>query len=258
MPAAPPGGTRWHSPVAETSEPTSVLAFLARAARTIPPGTPVFAGFNWPILAVRVARRLGTGVSECYEAGAVVGPAPATLPSSSTDYASYADEVSWRGSTLDLLALVPRLAAVILDASTVDLRGCVNSFGEGTTFRSAGGGGSADVAARARTLLLLHGGGDVTRIVARVTAVTAAPHPEASVRLITRWGSVRLGADPEVLDVVDGPAGQTFLDHLSGLGAATAGAAPVAAVHVEEERAASAVLTEAAGRGYRAAASLRQ
>lgn len=245
-------------PVAETSDPTEVPAFLARCARTIPTGAPVFAGFNWPILAVRVARRLGTGVSECYEAGAIVGATPVTLPSSSTDYTSYHDEMSWRGSTPDLLALVPRLAAVLLDASTVDLRGCVNSFGEGAAFRSAGGGGSADVAARARTLVLLHAGRDVRRIVARVSAVTAAPHPDASIRLVTRWGSLRLGPHPEVLEVVDGAPGHVFLEHLHGLGAITERAVPAAACSAEEERAVAAVVFEAGPRGYRAAARANQ
>ncbi|WP_019873362.1 hypothetical protein [Sporichthya polymorpha] len=238
--------------MAEADDQTSTAAFLVRAARVIPAGAPVFAGFNWPILAVRVARRLGAGVSECYEAGAIVTPMPATLPSSSTDYASYAGEVSWRGSTLDLLALVPRLAAVLLDASTVDVHGRVNSFGEGSAFRSAGGGGSADVAARARNLLLLHGGGDVRRIVAAVSAVTAVPRSDARVVLLTRWGSVRVGAAPEVLDAVDGEPGRAFLEHLGALGAATMRARPVAATTDEEEQAAAAVLAEAATRGYRA------
>lgn len=224
-------------------------SFLARAARCVPDGA-VFAGFNWPILTVRTARRLGRHVSEFYEAGAAIERMPALVPSSSTDYDTYAGQMAWRGSTLELLGMVPRLDAVFLDASTVDLRGCVNSFGEGASFRSAGGGGSADVAARARRLVLLHGGSRPARIVAEVSAVTAAPHREAEVLLVTRWGNVRLGETPALLELVDGA--DDFAAHLEFLGADVSHAVPAAAPTAAELDAARAVLTEAGPRGYRA------
>lgn len=229
--------------------PTSTEAFLARAARCVPDGAAVFAGFNWPILTVRVARRQGRRVRELYEAGAEIEQTPELLPSSSTDSDSYADRMSWRGTSLELLGMVPRLHAALLDASTVDLRGCVNSFGEGAAFRSAGGGGSADVAARARRLVLLHGGSKPERIVREVSAVTVAPHPDAEVLLVTRRGNVRLGGKPALLEVV--PGAEDFVDHLRELGADTSGMCLATPPTVEEIRAAGTVLAEAGPRGYR-------
>src|SRR5689334_16224378 len=89
---------------------TDTEQFLARAARCVPDGA-VFAGFNWPILTVRVARRLGRRVSEFYEAGAEIELMPEVVPSSSTDYDSYAGRMAWRGTTPELLGMVPRLDA---------------------------------------------------------------------------------------------------------------------------------------------------
>ncbi|GAA0608221.1 hypothetical protein GCM10009547_07710 [Sporichthya brevicatena] len=231
------------------SPATDTAAFLARAARWVPDGASVFAGFNWPILTVRTARRQGRRVVEFYEAGAAITLTPQQMPSSSTDYDSYADRMSWRGSTFDLLGMVPRLHAVLLDAATVDLRGCVNSFGEGTTFRSAGGGGSADVAVRARRLVLLHGGTRPERIVSRVSAVTAAPHPDAEVLLVTRWGTARLGEEPTLLELAAG-AGE-FAQHLHRLGVDTSGAVRSPMPSADELGAADSVLAEAGPRGYR-------
>jgi glutaconate CoA-transferase subunit B len=224
-------------------------AFLARASRCVPDGAAVFAGFNWPILTVRVARRQGRRVHEFYEAGAEVEQMPDLVPSSSTDYDTYSGRMAWRGTSLELLGMVPRLDVVLLDASAVDLRGCVNSFGEGTSFRSAGGGGSADVAARARRLVLLHGGTRPARIVREVSAVTAAPHPEAEVLLVTRWGNLRLGEKPALLEVVSGA--EEFVDHLRDLGADISEMSLATPPTVEEIRAAGTVLAEAGPRGYR-------
>jgi glutaconate CoA-transferase subunit B len=224
-------------------------AFLARASRCVPEDGAVFAGFNWPILTVRVARRQGRRVHEFYEAGAEVEQIPDLIPSSSTDYDTYAGRMAWRGTSLELLGMVPRLDAVLLDASTVDLRGCVNSFGEGTSFRSAGGGGSADVAARARRLVLLHGGSKPARIVREVSVVTAAPHPDADVLLVTRWGTLRLGEKPALLEVVAGA--EEFVEHMRGLGVDTTDSVLAAPPTAEEIGAAGTVLAEAGPRGYR-------
>jgi glutaconate CoA-transferase subunit B len=190
---------------------------------------------------------LGRRVGEFYEAGAALEQMPVLIPSSSTDYDSYADTMAWRGTTAELLGMVPRLDAVFLDAAAVDVRGCVNSFGEGRSFRSAGGGGSADVAARARRLVLQHGGTKPTRIEAEVSAVTAAPHPDADVRLVTRWGLLQVGDKPALLEFV--PGGHEFVDHLRSLGVDTTHAVPVSAPTEAELAAASAVLTEAGPRG---------
>lgn len=230
-----------------------VLDFLVRAAREFRRPGWVFTGFHWPVLAGEVAARLDGGTRQLFEAGfATEGPAD-ELPTSTTDFAAFGSAVSWRGSTGEVLGgLVRRAALVVLDAANVDLAGRVNSTAVGDyrapRVRLPGGGGAADAAARARELLLLHGGADPDRIVARVEHVTAAPSERTPVRLLTRWGTVGLGRAPRLLTVVgDGTA---FVDRLRALGAATTGAARERAPTDEERSVAAAVLSEAAGRGY--------
>ena len=236
---------------------TGVLNVLVRASREIESNDWVFIGFNWPILASRVARRLGKTFVEVFEAGAAIGDAPDLLPSSTTDYNSYPNELEWRGVALDVLAMIPRMNAILLDASTVDLMGQVNTFGEGPakqpTFRSAGGGGSPDVASRARRLILINAGNDLRRIQEQVEHVTAAPARDAEIMLICKGGTAQLGAEPRVTEVFDSRDGEEFVKHLQSLGAAIEGATSVAGISSEQSAAATSVLKEAAARGYRSA-----
>jgi glutaconate CoA-transferase subunit B len=241
-----------------------VVAFLARAAREFRRGGWVFTGFHWPVLAGELAARLDreegqVRFAQLFEAGGVtVGPAGAALPTSTTDYAAFGSALTWRGSTTDVLsALVRRADRVVLDAANVDLAGRVNSSmigpAERPRVRLPGGGGAADAAFAARELVLLHGGGDVRRVVAQVEHVTAEPGTPREVRLLTRWGTVLLGQHPRLVERVEGPDGERFREHLAGLGAEVADARPVVALSSDEERLAEAVLAEAAARGYSAA-----
>jgi glutaconate CoA-transferase subunit B len=234
-----------------------LVDFLAIAARFVPDRSWVFTGFNWPVLACRTARALGRRVTEVYEAGAALDCSPATVPSSTTDYFTYGPHLRWRGTTLDVMALVPRLDAVLLDAADVDVRGRVNAFGTGgpqaTVFRSAGGGGAADAAARARRLVLLHAGGDLARVRSSVEHVTAAPAPGAQVTLVTRWGTARLGQAPRVVELTGHPGATDFARRIEGT-EAPAAARRADAVTARERAAALNVLRAAAPSGYRAAA----
>ncbi|KOX07746.1 co-chaperone HscB [Micromonospora profundi] len=232
----------------------TTVDFLARAAREFRRGGWVFTGFHWPVLAGQCAYALdGEPFTQVFEAGASVHSAGADVPTSTTDYPAYANGFGWLGSTADvLLAMGHRFDRVVLDASNVDLRGRINSSYVGPrqrpTVRLPGGGGAADIAAAARELVLLHGGQDVRRIVRTVEHVTAAPAPDALVRLHTRWGVVRLGADPRLEEITADAA--AFRAHLAGLGVPTDGAVTRTPVTADERAAATDVLRRAAERGY--------
>lgn len=224
-----------------------VVAFLVRAAREFPGRGWVFTGFHWPVLAGEVAARLEGATPtfrQLFEAGfATEGPAE-ELPTSTTDFAAFGAAVRWRGDVLG--GLVRRAGLVVLDAANVDLAGRVNSTAIGDyrapRVRLPGGGGAADAAGAARDLLLLHGGADPDRLVARVEHVTAAPN--GPVRLLTRWGTLRLGAHPRLLTT----AAPT--DRLRDLGVDLEGAVAEEPPTEHEYDVAAGVLAEAAERGY--------
>ncbi|NKQ51664.1 co-chaperone HscB [Amycolatopsis sp. K13G38] len=231
-----------------------VVAFLVRAAREFRDAGWVFTGFHWPVLAGEVAARLdASGFRQLFEAGfATAGPAD-ELPTSTTDFAAFGSAVRWRGSTGEVLGgLVRRAGLVVLDAANVDLAGRVNSTAIGgyhaPTVRLPGGGGAADAAGAARDLLLLHGGADPARLVRAVEHVTAAPAPDARVRLLTRWGTMRLGARPCLLTAVGD--GGPLAGRLRELGVETGSAGQEKPPSDEEKTMAARVLEEAAVRGY--------
>ncbi|GAB3434782.1 hypothetical protein [Actinophytocola sediminis] len=233
-----------------------VLDFLVRAAREFRRTGWVFTGFHWPVLAGEVAARLDGATPsfrQLFEAGfATEGPAD-ELPTSTTDFAAFGSAITWRGTTGDVLgALVRRADLVVLDAANVDLDGRLNSTAIGDyrapKVRLPGGGGAPDAAAGAGELLVLYGGADPGRIVAHVEHVTAAPSATTRVRLLTRWGTVRLGPAPQLLTAARDEA--VLTDRLRALGAGTTGALLAKAPTDEELSVAAAVLTEAAQRGY--------
>lgn len=238
--------------------PDDVVGFLVRAAREFRRGGWVFTGFHWPVLAGRLAHELdGKPFTQVYEAGASVHAATA-IPTSTTDYPAYADALGFAGTTADvLLAMARRFDRVVLDAGNIDVRGRVNSTAVGPSHaprvRLPGGGGAADVAARARELVWLHGGSDLRRIQRQVEHVTAAPHPDAPVRLHTRWGVVALGAAPALAELADVPGADAFVRHLAALGVRTAAPATRPPTAPAERDAALRLLRAAADRGYQAA-----
>jgi glutaconate CoA-transferase subunit B len=227
------------------------VGFLVRAAREFLRGGWVFTGFHWPVLAGQVAAHLDPGsFVQILEAGATVhGPAD-DLPTSTTDYAAFGSSIVWSADTAGVFpALVRRADRVVLDAPNVDLRGGVNTTAIGAyerpDVRLPGGGGAADAAHAARELVLLHGGSDPSRIVARVPHVTAAPGPSTAVRLVTRWGTLRLGAEPELVTATG-----EIPEDLEELGVRIDRAEPEAEATKQERSAATAVLEAAARRGY--------
>jgi glutaconate CoA-transferase subunit B len=234
----------------------SVVDFLVRAAREFRRGGYVFTGFHWPVLAGQVAHALeGEPFTQAFEAGAMTHAAGRIVPTSTTDYPAYGNALGYVGTTADiLLAMARRFDRVVLDASNVDIRGRVNASYIGDLdrpqVRLPGGGGAADVAARARELVWLSGGPDFSRIQASVDHVTSAPGPASLVRLHTRWGIAVLGDDPRLEELADVPGAEAFVAHMSALGVTVGSPAPRGSITHEERLAAAAVLRDAADRGY--------
>lgn len=237
-----------------TASPT--VDFLVRAAREFRRGGWVFTGFHWPVLAGHLAHSLpGEDFVQVFEAGASAHEAGRLVPTSTTDYPAYGNALGYVGDTASvLLAMARRFDRVVLDASNVDVLGQVNSSYVGSrdrpTVRLPGGGGAADVAAAAQELVWLHGGSDLTRLQQQVEHVTARPGAGAVVRLHTRWGTARLGAQAHVEELADTPGTDRFVARLDELGVQTTGAATRHPVTDEDRRAAAAVLLAAADRGY--------
>lgn len=232
------------------------VAFLARASREYADGMSVFTGFHWPVLAAEVARRLRPGgFMHYFEAGAGCDGPGRLVPTSTTDYAAYAEATCYAGTMADvLLGLARHFDRVVLDAANVDVLGRVNSTAVGTLsapkVRLPGGGGAADVAHAARELVLLHGGADVSRIQRRVEHVTAAPGPSTRVRLVTRWGVVALGSHARLLERAEGGEHEDFVEHLRALGVDVCDPGELVRPDESELAAAQAVLVDAAARGY--------
>ena len=237
----------------------AAVDFLVRAAREFRRGGWVFTGFHWPVLAGQLAHALeGEPFTQVFEAGAATHDAGRLVPTSTTDYPAYGNALGYLGGTGDvLLALARRFDRAVLDASNIDVRGRVNSSFIGARerprVRLAGGGGAADVAARARELVWLSGTADLRRIQARVEHVTAAPAPGARVRLHTRWGTAVLGARPEVEELADVPGADAFVAHLRTLGVACTRPATRPPTTDQERQAALEVLRAASDRGYQVA-----
>jgi glutaconate CoA-transferase subunit B len=235
------------------------VEFLVRAAREFRRGGWVFTGFHWPVLAGQLAHALkGEPFVQAFEAGVSTHGPGRIVPTSTTDYPAYGNALGFAGNTADiLLAMARRFDRAVLDASNIDVLGQVNSSYIGSRDRPAvrlpGGGGAADVAARARELVWLSGGGDLRRIQSRVEHVTAAPAADALVRLHTRWGIAVLGADARVEEIADVPGAEDFVRHLAGLGVASGTPALRTPATEKERHAALGVLRQAAARGYQVA-----
>lgn len=168
----------------------------------------------------------GERFAQAFEAGATTHAAARETPTSTTDYPSYANALGFVGSTPDiLLAMGRRFDRVVLDASNIDVLGRVNSSIIGDSWRPRvrlpGGGGAPDIAARARELVWLSGGSDLSRIQRRVEHVTAAPGPDTLVRMHTRWGIAELGAQPRLEELAEVDGVDAFVSHLADLGVDT-------------------------------------
>lgn len=238
------------------------LWFLVRLAREFRRGGWIFTGFHWPVVGAHLAWRLpGARFVEVFEAGATVTSAPADIPTSTTDYHQYHDNLGMAATTSDvLLGSVRRLDRVILDASNVDLRGRINSTAIGPytrpRVRLSGGGGAPDAAAQARSLVLAVGNSDPTRLHAAVEHVTAAPGPSTTTIAITRWGVLELGADPRLVERAPGLDSVAFDRRMDELDVDVTPAVRGREISPQEREAALEVLQQAARRGYVAAARM--
>lgn len=247
-----------------TSQLTASLAdVIALGAREISAASWVFTGFNLPVLAARAARRRSDSTFiQLLEAGVALDRDTHELVTSTTDFHAYPDATCYRGSTGDvLLSLIPRCDLVVLDGATIDLRGRTNAHAIGPTahpkVRLPGGGGAPEAAARATDLLFLNGNADLRRISDQVEHVSTSPAAAQRIRLVTRWGVLRLGPAPRMETILDRQGVQEALDHLASLGVDTSAVddsamtPPTAA----ERAAAIVVLEEAAAKGYDVAAA---
>lgn len=239
---------------------TTSVDFLVRSAREFRRGGWVFTGFHWPVLAGQTAHALrGEEFTQVFEAGVSTHRAGRRVPTSTTDYTAFENAFGYVGDTASvLLANARRFDRTVLDASNVDIRGCVNSSFIGTErnhprVRLPGGGGAPDIAGQARELIWLNGGDDLRRIQERLDHVTAAPGSQSLVRLHTRWGIVELGTAPKVEEVADVPGLDGFLTHLRSIGVEMGAMRQRVQVSDEEREAALGVLREARLRGYQVA-----
>lgn len=238
----------------------TAVDFLVRAAQEFRRGGWVFTGFHWPVLAGRAAHAIGgEPFTQVFEAGVSTHGPGRQLATSTTDYPAFGDVFGYLGDAASiLLAGARRFDRVVLDASNVDILGRVNSSFIGADrdhpkVRLPGGGGAPDVAGQARELVLLCGAPDLRRFQAQVEHVTAAPGPDTLTRLHTRWGVVRLGADPRIEEVAQVQGADEFVAHAASLGASTDGATERPTPSDDERQAALTVLGEAAERGYQVA-----
>ena len=238
------------------SNELSLEEFLLRASDEFADGGWVFTGFNLPVLAARLARRLGhADFTQVLEAGAAIDQDTEMLLTSTTDYFQVAPVTCYRGTTADVMfGVVPRCRRVLIDAANVDVRGRTNSTVIGDwaqpKVRLPGGGGGPDAAFRARHLVLLHAGTQLERVVGKVDSVTTAPAHDATVRLLTRWGTLCLGAQPRLEVLKEDEGAEEFLRAMKILGVDVESWLPVAPRTHEEYAHARSVLMEAHSAGY--------
>lgn len=141
---------------------TAVDRVLTAALRLVPQRGVVFAGFNWPMLALRAARRLHAGgVTVVYEDGIVEDSLTPVLPTAPTDMAAAAGCPATAGSLEALFFWLRggRAQMTMLDAPIVDRHGNVNSTVVGDYYtpkvRLAGSGGGSELSATGRDVLLI-------------------------------------------------------------------------------------------------------
>lgn len=154
---------------------------LYRAARLLEDGDRVFTGTHWPVLVTRVAARwFGPEMVRVFEGGAIVEDLPETILTGISDFHRYAEDTVFAGTPMDAFYGLLRSGFVdkaVIDATNVDRYGNVNStcIGdyEDPTVRLPGSGGSTEVAAYARNLILVNGSTDPRRYRESVEYITA-------------------------------------------------------------------------------------
>jgi glutaconate CoA-transferase subunit B len=240
------------------SSSTGTAQLMVTAAHDVGSARWVFTGINWPVLAARLARRLGhRDFVQLVEGGAALDRDTEGLLTSTTDFYRLKGATSWVGSSADVLrSWVSRCDLVVLDATNVDVLGRTNTTAIGPvrrpTVRMPGGGGAPDAAWAAKRLLLLYAGSDPTRIVRSIENITASPGPNTHTEILTRWGRIEAGQEPRLVQIVKGDDTAEFLAHLAALDVDCSSPTQAEAAGDDDVTAAAFVLKEASSAGYRA------
>lgn len=174
-------------------DPTPFERTLVTAARLVEPHGVHFVGFHWPMLAMRIARRLhAPHASVVYENGIVEDRLTPVLPTSPSDLTS-AEGASTCATSVEALYMwlgAGRVDIAMLDAPIVDRRGNVNTTVVGDyrrpRVRLAGSGGGTELASMGRAVLLIS------------SSVNPRSYPE-EVDYITSPGYLRERGDRERL-----------------------------------------------------------
>lgn len=154
---------------------------LYRAAQLLEAGDRVFTGTHWPVLVTRVAGQwFGEDMVRVFEGGAIVEDLPETILTGISDFHRYAEDTAFAGTPMEAFYGLLRSGFVdkaVIDATNVDRYGNVNSTCIGDyrdpTVRLPGSGGSTEVAAYARNLILVNGSTDPRRYRETVEYITA-------------------------------------------------------------------------------------
>jgi glutaconate CoA-transferase subunit B len=204
--------------------PTPFERMLVTGARLLRPDGVYFVGFHWPMLVMRIARRLQAARAiVVYEDGIVEDGLTPTLPTSPSDMTAAVGATMCAGS-LEALYMwlgAGRVDMALLDAPIVDRRGNVNTTVVGDydhpRVRLAGSGGGTELASLGRSLLLVS------------SSVHPRSYPE-SVDYITSPGFLTGRGERERLGYVPG-TGPTWLLNPLGLFGFPEEQVAVAALH---------------------------
>lgn len=136
---------------------------LVTGARCITDGAVLFAGFHWPMVMARIARRLhAPHVAIVYENGIVEDRLTPTLPTSPCDLVS-AEGATMCATSVDALYMwlaAGRVEMTVLEAPIVDRYGNVNTTAVGPyaqpKVRLPGSGGGTELSSVGRGLLLVN------------------------------------------------------------------------------------------------------
>ncbi len=135
---------------------------ILTAAKQIKNGDALFVGFHWPMVAVRVARRLHAPDIYCvYEGGGIERTYCPVMPNTGADLI-LSPHLAYAGETYDTLCgflAAGHLPLSMIDAPMVDRYGninstCIGPYGQPKA-RLAGSGGAADLGANSRRLIML-------------------------------------------------------------------------------------------------------
>ena len=153
---------------------------LYTGARRIRDGAVLFAGFHWPMVMTRIARRLhAPNVVVVYENGIVEDRITPVLPTSPCDLTAAENATTCVGSLESLFMWLNagRVEMTLLEAAIVDRHGNINTTAVGPyrkpKVRLPGSGGGTELASFGRDLLLVSSSANPRSYPERVDYVTS-------------------------------------------------------------------------------------